>query len=91
MENFTISEAAFEFTIERLHLIIRRLIIAVILLSILFVGVTGGMIFAFLKYESQFETEYYEVSTDGGGDAFYSYIGKDGDIHYGESQSKEES
>ena len=91
MEHFTISEAAFEFTVEKFQQTIKRLVIAIILLVVLFVSIVGGLIYAFLKYESQFETEYYEVSTDGGGDAFYSYVGKDGDIVYGESQSKEKS
>ena len=88
MNNFTISEAAFEFTVEKMQQTIRRLIIALIVSLILFITVVGGLIFAFLHYEGQYDTQTYEVSTDGGGDAYYSYIGKDGAIDYGESESE---
>ncbi len=91
MDNFTISQAAFEFTVEKLQQTIRRQLIAIIILIILFTITVGGMIFAFFKYESQFETEYYEVSSEDGGDAIYSYIGKDGDIIYGNCESEKES
>lgn len=86
-KKFTISEAAFEFTIEKMQQTIRRQLIAIIILCVMFIAVVGGMVYAFFWYESQFETEYYNVSSEGGGDAFYSSIGKDGDIYYGESES----
>lgn len=79
---FTISQAAFEFTIEKLQQTIRRQMIAIIVLVILFIAVVGGMIFAFLRYEGQFNTEICEVNSEQG-DAFYGYIGEDGDITYG--------
>ena len=86
MDNFTISEAAFEFTIEKMQQTIRRQLIAIIVLISLFAVTVGGMIFAFIRYENEFETQYYNVNSDKG-NAIYSYVGKDGDIMYGESDS----
>lgn len=82
----TISQAAFEFTIEKMQQTIRRQLIAIIVLVILFAVTVGGMVFAFIHYEESFDTEYYSVNADSG-DAFYSYVGKDGDISYGKSDS----
>jgi flagellar basal body-associated protein FliL len=75
-----VSQAAFEFTIEKMQQTNRRLVIAIIALVVLFAVTVGGMVFAFLKYEEQFNTEYYSVSTDKGGDAIYNSIGDKGDI-----------
>lgn len=75
-----VSQAAFEFTIEKMQQTNRRLVIAIIALVVLFAVTVGGMVFAFLKYEEQFNTEYYSVSTDTGGDAIYNSIGDKGDI-----------
>ena len=41
MNNFTISEAAFEFTVEKMQQTIRRLIVALIVSLILFITVVG--------------------------------------------------
>jgi len=59
--------AAFESTIKKLFITI-IICIGMILISNM----------AWLAYESQFETTFYEVSTDGGGDA--SYNSGEGDI-----------
>lgn len=75
-----VSQAAFEFTIEKMQQTNRRLVIAIIALVVLFAVTVGGMVFAFLKYEEQFDAEYYSVSTDKGGDAIYNSIGTKGDI-----------
>ena len=86
MDNFTISEAAFEFTVEKMQQTIRRQLIAIIVLVALYALSIGGLIVAFVHYESQFNTDYCNVSSDKGS-AFYSYVGEDGDIVYGESDS----
>ena len=62
---------------------VRRLWILVILLSVLLAGSNA----AWLAYINQYDFESYEISTDGGGHA--NYIGNDGDIFNGESQSQE--
>lgn len=69
---------------------IKRLTIGIIVLSIL------SIIIAFLTgyfidkgwrdYFSECEVENYSLSTDDGGNA--NYIGQDGDIYNGESESK---
>lgn len=82
-----ISEAAFEFTIEKFQQTIKRLVIAIVVLVIMFVGIVGGLVFAFIHYENQFDVEQYDISTDNGGDAMYNYIGQDGDINNGKSGS----
>ena len=82
--NFTISEAAFEFTVEKMQQTIRRQLIAIIALVILFAVTIGGMVLAFIQYESEFQTEYCEVKADTG-DAYYGFIGEDGDITYGDN------
>ena len=51
-----VSQAAFEFTIEKMQQTNRRLVIAIIALVVLFAVTVGGMVFAFLKYEEQFNT-----------------------------------
>lgn len=81
-----ISQAAFEFTVEKMQQTIRRQLIAIIALVILFALTVGGMVFAFIQYESSFDTEYYNVEAETG-NAIYSYVGKGGDITYGESDS----
>lgn len=86
MNEFTISEAAFEFTVEKMQQTIRRQLIAIIALVILFAVTIGGMVFAFIKYEARFDTEYCEVKADSG-NAYYGYVGEDGDIRYGDNQS----
>ena len=83
----TITQAAFEFTIEKMQQTIKRLVIAIILLVVLFVVTTGGILYVFFHYEGQFDTEYYNVSTDKGGDAIYNSIGESGDIVYGTGDS----
>ena len=57
-----ISQAAFEFTVEKMQQTIRRQLIAIIALVILFALTVGGMVFAFIQYESSFDTEYYNVA-----------------------------
>ena len=81
-----ISQAAFEFTVEKMQQTIRRQLIAIIALVILFALTVGGMVFAFIQYESSFDTEMCNINADEG-NAIYSYVGKDGDITYGESDS----
>ncbi len=83
----SVSEATFEFTVKKLQQINKHLAITLLVLVILFVAVIGGLVFAFFHYEQQFDTEYFNVSTDKGGDAVYNSIGESGDIVYGTSDS----
>ena len=83
----SVSEATFEFTIKKLQQMNKHLIITLMVLVILFVAVIGGLVFAFFHYEQQFDTEYYSVSTDKGGDAIYNSIGESGDIINGSGDS----
>lgn len=81
-----ITEAAFEFTIEKFQQTIKRLVIAIVVLVIMFVGIVGGIVYAFIHYERGYVTELYEVNADEG-NANYNYIGKSGDIINGEGDS----
>lgn len=61
----------------------KRLWIVIILLIVLLVGTNG----AWLWYESQFETVTTEVTQENA-DGYNNYIGNDGDIVNGETDSK---
>ena len=61
----------------------KRLWVAVILLIVLLVGSNG----AWLWYESQFETVTTEITQENA-DGYNNYIGNDGDIVNGETDSK---
>ena len=65
----------------------KRLISVIVLLILLFVGFNIG----WLIYESQFETveTTEEIVVDAENDGIANYIGNDGDIYNGESDSKE--
>lgn len=81
-----VSQAAFEFTVEKISQANKRMLIIIILLIVAFVGSN----IAWLLYESQFETESYQVMADDGN---ANYIGNDGDIFNGSecySEEKEE-
>lgn len=62
---------------------------------ILFIGLMASILFNHLNnqmwraYWSQYDFESYELTTDNGGNA--NFIGNDGDIYNGESNSKEEN
>lgn len=64
---------------------VRRLWIALIITIILIVFTNAG----WLLYISQYDFCSYELSTDGGGNA--NYIGQDGDIYNGESDSEKKN
>lgn len=83
----SVSEATFEFTVKKLQQMNKHLIIILLVLVVLFITVVGGLVFAFLNYEQQFDTEYYNVSTDRGGNAIYNSIGESGDIVNGSGDS----
>ena len=61
----------------------KRLWIVIILLIVLLVGTNG----AWLWYESQFETVTTEITQENA-DGYNNYIGNDGDIVNGETDSK---
>ena len=82
-----VSQAAFEFTIEKMSQAMKRMLIIIILLIVALIGTN----IAWILYESQYETETYQVVADDGN---ANYIGNDGDIFNGSecySQEKEES
>jgi hypothetical protein len=79
--NKDISYIVFEGEMARAERHIKRLWITVIVLILSIVALCTG----FLIYLSQFDVESYQVSTEGGGNA--NYIGNDGDITNGESNS----
>ena len=62
---------------------------------ILFVGLMVSILFNYINdqswraYFSQYDFESYELTNDGGGNA--NFIGNDGDIYNGESDSKEKN
>lgn len=77
------AQARSERTIKRLTIGI----IVVSILSIIIAFLTGYFIDkGWRDYFSECEVENYSLSTDGGGNA--NYIGQDGDIYNGESESK---
>lgn len=63
----------------------KRMLIALIIAIV--------MLFAsnlvWIWYINQYDFANYEVSTDGGGDAYYNELVGDGQINYGESDSTE--
>lgn len=82
MKEPTISEATFEFTVEKMAQTAKRLwVVIIVLIAAL---VTTNV--AWIIYESQFETEYYSVDAKNGN---ANYIGHDGDINNGTSGSQE--
>lgn len=84
--NKDISYIVFEGEMARAERHIKRLWITVIILILALVGTCTG----FLIYLSQYDVvESYQVSTDGGGDA--NYIGNDGDINNGTSNSSQKT
>lgn len=85
MENQSISYIAHESAMARAERHIKRLWIALIV-AIVMIAVTNV---AWLIYISQYDFESYEISTDGGGNA--NYIGNDGDIYNGKSDSQKEN
>lgn len=85
MENNLVPEATLEFAVEKLIQIIKYLVIIIIILTLALIGTNV----AWVIYESQFETVACDIQTGEGGDA--NYIGNDGDIYNGESNSSEEN
>jgi hypothetical protein len=79
--NKDISYIVFEGEMARAERHIKRLWITV-LVTILLLAACN---IAWLIYINQFDVESYQVSTEGGGNA--NYIGNDGDITNGESNS----
>ena len=71
-----VSQAAFEFTVEKMSQAMKRMLIIIIILIVALVGTN----IAWILYESQYETETYQVQSDDGN---ANYIGNDGDIHNG--------
>lgn len=86
----TVSYIVYEAAQARAERTIKRLTIGIIVVSILtiiIVFLTGYFIDkGWRDYFSECEVENYSLSTDGGGNA--NYIGQDGDIYNGESESK---
>ena len=64
---------------------VKRLVIALIVAVALIFASNA----AWLWVWNQYEFASYEVSTDGGGDAYYSEQHGDGDINYGKNPSEE--
>lgn len=79
--NKDISYIVFEGEMARAERHIKRLWITLIVTILLLAACN----IAWLIYLNQFDVESYQVSTEGGGNA--NYIGNDGDITNGESNS----
>lgn len=79
--NKDISYIVFEGEMARAERHIKRLWITLIVTILLLASCN----IAWLIYLNQFDVESYQVSTEGGGNA--NYIGNDGDITNGESNS----
>lgn len=79
MEN--ISFIAYESMAAQNERTIKRLWLLILIMIIIFFSTNAFWIF----YISQYNFESYEISTDGGGNA--NYIGQDGDIYNGASES----
>lgn len=66
---------------------VKRLVIALIVaIALIFASNV-----AWLWVWNQYDFASYEVTTDGGGDAYYSEQHGDGDINYGEHPSEEKN
>lgn len=85
MDDKTIPYATLEFAVEKMSQVIKYLVIIIIILALALIGTN----IAWVIYESQFETVACDIQTGDGGDA--NYIGNDGDIYNGESNSGEEN
>ena len=82
MEN-NIPYVAFESSMARLERTIKRLwILAIILIALLF-----GTNAAWIYYESHFEVVEAEITQENES-GYNNFIGRDGDIRYGETDSK---
>ena len=82
MEN-NVPYVAFESSMARLERTIKRLwILAIILIALLF-----GTNAAWIYYESQFEVVEAEITQENES-GYNNFIGRDGDIRYGETDSK---
>ena len=80
-----VSEAAFEFSIEKMMQVIKKLILVIVILAVALIGTNV----AWIIYESQYETVVCDIKSDDGN---ANFIGNDGDIVNGESDnSKEEN
>lgn len=66
---------------------IKRMLIALVI-SIVMLFVSN---LVWIWYINQYDFANYEVSTDGGGDAYYNELVGDGQINYGESGSTQEN
>ncbi len=75
------AQARNERTVKRLVAII----ITTIITAIVLIVVSN---FVWIWYINQYDYASYEVSTDGGGDAYYNELVGDGQINYGESESE---
>lgn len=84
MEHNSISEAAFEFTVEKMNQTIKRMLIIIIMLIIAVIATNVGWII----YESQYENYTYTLDAGECGNA--NYIGNEGDINNGTYNSQEE-
>lgn len=89
----TVSYFAFESMLEREDRQQRRMLVVIIILSVmLFVSfiITAIMGWKMYKELSQFDViDEYEVEVDSEGEGNANYIGKDGDITNGKSESNE--
>jgi hypothetical protein len=85
MEHNSISEAAFEFTVEKMNQTIKRMLIIIIMLIIAVIATNVGWII----YESQYESYTYTLDAGECGNA--NYIGSEGNINNGTYNSQEEN
>ena len=83
MENKTIPYYAFDCVMAMVDRITKRYIIALIICILLLVVSNGAWLYAWMQYD--YVSETVEVDSDDGGNA--NYIGHDGDINNGESES----
>ena len=76
--------AALELMSEKLSQTIKRLIVIIVVLIFALLGTN----IAWIVYESQFDTAFCDVQSDGGD---VQYIGRDGENTNGESNSENEN
>lgn len=74
----------YEATQARNERTVKRLV-AIIITAIVLLFASN---LVWIWYINQYDYASYEVSTDGGGDAYYNELVGDGQINYGESESE---
>ncbi|MBR4972861.1 MAG: hypothetical protein IKY45_00175 [Clostridia bacterium] len=82
----TENSLAWEMLKELSKTVKRQTVIIFVVLALWFTTIVG-----FVWYLSLYDFSSYEVSTDGGGNAYYSEQSGDGEINYGTNNGQEEN